>query len=130
MSRTAIKEAPNFTEDDAYKTWRVISRNKEYTGETEGVGFSNGIATISGLPKSVKPCPDMRCSVNGELCRFHERLFHLNNLRNYPAFIRVEDERTGKRRTEQVSGYRVLSEEEYDREFGEQEADYIDLVDL
>lgn len=129
MPRTAVRHTGNFSDTDAYRTWRIIARNREFTGETEGIGFSNGIATISGLPKSVKPC-DRDCGVDGDRCRFHDRIFHLSNLRNYPAFVRVQDERTGKRRTEQVEGYRVLSEEEYEREFGDTEEDILDLADF
>jgi hypothetical protein len=119
----------NFVDADAYKTWRVIAPVPSYTSTTEGFGFSNGQAVVAALPKSVK-CPG-GCGVDGDLCRLHERVFHLNNLRNYPTFTRVRDASTGKRRTVKGEGYRVLSEEEYEREFSESDAsDVIDLDDF
>lgn len=139
MPRTAVKPGGstvrgdrygNFTEEDAYKTWRVISHNRELTGSTEGFGFSNGQAVVTGLPKTVKHY-SADCNENGELCRLHERVFRLNNLMNYPGYMRVMDERSGKRKTERFEGYRILSEEAYEREFGDvNEVEGIDLEDL
>jgi hypothetical protein len=129
MPRTAIKESTVLTEDDAYKTWRVVAPVLNYTGTTESFGFSNGQAVIAALPKTVKCAGG--CDADGELCRLHERVFHLNNLRNYPTFTRVRDARTGRRTTVKNAGYRVLSEEEYEREFSESDAsDVIDLDDF
>jgi hypothetical protein len=130
-ARTATRpaQADKFTEEDAYQTWRVIARNPQYTGETEGIGFSNGVATISGLPKSVK-C-STGCEAEGDLCRLHLQVRRLNNLRNYPVFVPTRDARTNKRVPVKVEGYRVLSEAEYEQEFGEaNDSDIIDLDDF
>lgn len=118
-----------FVDEDAYKTWRVIAPNNTFTGETETFGFSNGQASIVALPKSVR-CRGLCDRESGDLCRVHSRVFHLNNLLNYPTFHRITDERTGRRSTEMRDGYRVLSEEEYEREFGDNEEDMIDLGDF
>ena len=131
MPRTATRpvQSPVFTTEDAYKTWRVIARNTQYTGETEGIGFSNGMATVSGLPKTVR-C-DGSCGSDGELCRLHERVFRLNNIRNYPVHVATRDERTKKRVISKQDGYRVLSETEYEAEFGDAgDSDIIDLDDF
>lgn len=131
MPRVATREPAThvFGDADAYKTWRVVAPVPTYTDTTEGFGFSNGQAVIAGLPKAVKSC-GRECGGDGEMCRVHERVFHLNNLRNYPTFARVKDERTARTRTEQREGYRILTEEEYEREFGDVEPDEINLGDF
>lgn len=132
MPRTATRptKAEVFTEADAYKTWRVVSANKEYSDKTETFGFSNGQAVIPALPKTTK-CNGL-CTAGdiNEDCRLHNRVLRLNNLRNYPTFRRVQDPQSGRRRTDQMDGYRVLSEDEYEREFGDVEPDSIDLDDF
>ena len=132
MPRTATRpiKADVFTEEDAYKTWRVVSANKEYSDKTETFGFSNGQAVIPALPKTAK-CNGL-CTAGdiNEDCRLHNRVLRLNNLRNYPTFRRVQDPQSGRRRTDQMDGYRVLSEDEYEREFGDVEPDSIDLDDF
>lgn len=114
-----------FSEQDAFVTWRIVARNPTYTGETEKVGFSNGQATLSGLPKSSKCTPG--CGADGDLCRLHDRVFHLNNLLNYPSFQRSLDERTNRRVTARYEGYRVLSEVEYEAEYGDGSDELLDI---
>ena len=116
----AVKGARTFTEEDAYKTFRVVARNPEFTGETEKIGFSNGIATVSGLPASVtcergrEDCARYTDGA-GDVCRVHDRVLHLNNLLNYP-FVKRIGTRQGPRSVIENT-YRVLSDEEYEQEF-------------
>lgn len=131
MPRGAVAtKSANFTEEDAYKTWRVLALVRDFTGTTEGFGFSNGVATVSALPKTAQSC-GRDCWRDGDTCRVHERVIRLNNLRNYPRYRRVLDERTNRRQTLRDDGYRVLSEAEYESEFGDiQNGDMIDLDDF
>lgn len=131
-TRTAEKTAPKtFTEDDAYVTYRVVAHNKNYSGQTEKFGFSNGVASVLGLPKSVS-CPHGSFEVcqratAGDLCRLHERVLHLNGLMNYP-FITREQTRAGVRSV-QHNTYRVMTEDEYEREFAGDDTE-VDLSDF
>lgn len=120
--RTITAKAPAvkmFTEENAYETFRVFARNSEFTGQTEGIGFSNGMATVSALPRSVtcdREAGDCFTynAASGDICRVHERVRHLNNLMNYPWVERVQTP-SGMRPVIKNS-YRVLSEAEYEEE--------------
>lgn len=117
---TAKQSVRTFTDEDAYKTFRVVARNATFTGETEKIGFSNGIATVSGLPASVTCDRDRSACTqytdgSGDVCRVHDRVLHLNNLLNYPYVERMET-RQGMRSVIK-NAYRVLSDEEYEQEF-------------
>ena len=120
-TKTASKR---YASEDAYATFRVMAHNPTFTGETEGIGFSNGMATVHGLPKTVtcdlefEDCMQ-RSDATGDVCRVHERVFRLNNLLNYPYVERVESQ-SGPRSVIK-NAYRVLSESEYEEESSRQE---------
>jgi len=115
-----------YTEADAFKTWRILSHNPTYTGETEGFGFSNGQATVSALPRSLQ-CHG--CSEE-DPCRIHQRIAHLNNIENYPRYVAVKQANSGRQRLDQRSVYRILSEEEYEAEFGGIEDEVVEAAEL
>lgn len=133
-ARAATKPAgprAKFETEDAYKTWRVLSRNPQYTGGTEGIGFSNGQASVPGLPRSVQ----CRCTSNSREtgegnCRLHERLDKLNGFLNYPSYERVQNPQTKRFVYQKVDSYRVLTEAEYDAEFGDVQDVIDDILDL
>lgn len=115
-----------FTEDDTHQTWRIVSRNTNYNGETEGIGFSNGEAVATAIP-SIVSCPyeSMEAcagATEGRLCRIHRRVRQLNGFMGYPYIYRVKNAR-GVTVTRREPGYRVLTEEQYEAEFGDSEAD-------
>lgn len=97
---------PDSMREACYMTWRVVSHNPNYTGQTEGFGFSNGEAVISALPRSA-PAD-----------RVEERILRLSTLASYPAY----EERRSRQNVlslKAVQGYRVLTEAEYDAEFAD-----------
>lgn len=121
-----------FLEPAAHQTWRVIARNREYAGETEGFGFNRGEAVIPALPVNVR-CPHEsaeRCERSGTICRLHTRLLRLNNLTNYPFASRQLNQRTKRVRTVMTPGYEVLSEAEYEARYGDRDDDYEAIDEL
>jgi hypothetical protein len=145
--QTAQRQAGTpFGVEDAYTTFRAVARNRDWTGVTEGFGFSGGVAPITGLPRNVK-CPAgaetlEECSrSDGSLCRVHERVMRLNNLVNYPVTLRLtaRDENgrvvpqflpNGRPAVRTEQSYRVLTEQEYEREFGDGGDEQPDLSDF
>lgn len=125
--------SPDLLEQAAKQTWRVIANNPAYNGTTEGFGFTNGEAVISALPRSAS-CKDSleTCERAGRIdnCALHKRMMHLAALTNYVAYRSVRDPRTNRDRLEQIPGYRVLSEAQYEAEFGQQPSESVAVPDL
>jgi len=108
----------NFLIEAVFQTWRAVSRNENFTGETETFGFSNGEAVIPAIPRSARCTLEAEvCERRGQECRMHDRIRHLNNLANYPRYDYVRT-RQGVKANESNT-YRVLSEDEYDAEYGQ-----------
>jgi len=93
-----------FTEDDTHRTWRIVARNPNYGGETEGFTFSRGESIATGLPSNASPE------------RVRVRQLRLNGLRNYDFAYRTKNAR-GQNVTRVEPGYRVLTEEQYEAEY-------------
>lgn len=109
-------------EQSAHQNWRVVAHNREFTGETEGFGFTNGTAVVTALPSRVTCSRSIAaCEAGGLIdgCTLHKRMRHLAGLANYVAYENVPDQRTGRSRLVQINGYRVLSEAEYDEQYGD-----------
>lgn len=126
---TAVRK---FTDEDAYKTWRVQAMNPDYKDTTEGFGFSNGWAVVPGLPKRVVCTGECSPETVDDDCRLHTRKLHLNNLLSYTRYVRVADPNKRNGRLEKRDGYRVFSEEEYEREFegGDEDEALPDMTDI
>lgn len=102
------EEGGLFRRADAFKPWRVIARNPNYTGETEGFGFSRGQSVIAPLPQAAS---EARVSL---------RMLRLNGLRNYDFHFRTRER--GRNVTKVEPGYRVLTPDQW-------EAEYADRID-
>lgn len=104
-----------FDRDDVFTTWRVLSHNPDFTGETESFGFHRGVATIGALARTVSEA------------RVQERLRRLHAMNSY----QFSDTRTDQRgQPHLVTGwtYTFLTDDEYERQYGGDED--IDAVEL
>ncbi len=117
--RTPVVEAKHgFDREAVFQTWRVVARNPNYAGETEGFQFGRGEAVVPALPSGASEE------------RVETRLLRLNNLQNYPFSYRAVNQRTKRIRTVTVPGYEVMSEAEYEARFGDRDDDYEAIDEL
>lgn len=104
-----------FEREDVYTTWRVLSKNPNYDGETEGFGFHRGVATIGALSRTASET------------RVQERLMHLHALNSYQFSENVEDRR-GNSVLRSGWTYTVMTDDEYEAQYADD--DDIDAQEL